>query len=207
MNGFGGRIVKALSFEDALDKDLKKKNFHVARNGTEHTFPEFTNRLRLSDDPTSLAIRFQPDGIACIGRVPRSFYYEAKASRYIEKTAYEQYMAIREANGILVIVFEWDTNYWRWNFIENIKLIPGGVTVNRFPPAKRFPVRDDWIIPRGSKRWETIRSNSSQASGTPYREVDITSLLYWEEFESKIIERLKNVDPNVGTESDTSAMR
>ena len=190
MSGFDNRTGKALPFEDALTKDLEGQGFCVARNGTEHTFPEFTGQLRRSNDSTSLAIRFQPDGVACIGRIPRSFYWEAKASRKIEKTAYEQYMAIHRMGGVLVVVFQWDTGDWRWNFIEDVRLIPGSDTVSKFPPDRRFPVVNEWITPRGSQRWEIVKSNSSQASGTPYREVNEASLLKWNAFKPAIVERL-----------------
>lgn len=187
--GINHRLGKSIPFEEAVADKLVQLGFHVARNGTEHTFPEFTKLLRRSEDSTSLAIRFQPDGVACIGDIPRSFYWEAKASNHIEKTAWEQYMNCHEVGNVLIIIFEYSSE-WRWNFIEDIQLIPASETVGRFPPCRRFPVVDGWITPRGSARWNEIKSRNPQASGTPYREVDMTSLLSWAEFKSKTVKRL-----------------
>jgi len=196
---FSDRIEKAKLFEKALIDELGKSGFYTACNGTEHTFPEFTNRLRLSNDPTSLAIRFQPDGVACLGNPPCSFYFEAKCSRYIERTAYEQYMNVYNAGNILVIIFEWSQADWRWNFIEDIHLVPGLLTVAPYPADKRWPVIDGWVTPRNSARWNKIKSSArgsgfipSSFSGTSYRKVKIASLLKWNVFKSMMLRKLEN---------------
>lgn len=186
---FNGRIVESTPFENRLFQEISKLGFDTAKNGTEHTHPDFVNRLRQSDDQSSLAIRFQPDGVACIGEIPRSFYVEAKAAKHIEKLAWEQYWKLYEAGNMLAIVF--GKLRWGWNFIENIRLVPAVETVAQFPPTKRFPIVDGWITPRASERWHRIvRSNNPQASGTPYREIDPTSLLRWGSFKHVVLERL-----------------
>jgi hypothetical protein len=188
-SGFQYRIERANKFETELFQRLQEMGFGVARNGTEHTHPDFVNLLRQSSDQTSLAIRFQPDGVACIGRIPRSFYVEAKAGKNIEKTAWEQYQKLVNAGNIVVVVFG-DLER-RWQFADGLGLINGNATVEAFPSNKRFPVIDGWITPRGSGRWEQLRPGIVGASGTPYRQVDVTSLFEWGIFKSAIIRRLE----------------
>lgn len=188
---FENRAQRSSEFENKLFDAIEKMGFAVARNGTEHTYPEFVSALHKSTDQTSLAIRFQPDGVAQIGKIPRSFYIEAKAAVTIERTAWEQYWKLHENGNVVVIVF--GKLDWQWNLLEDIKLIPAAETVERFPPERRFPVIDGWITPRGSQRWASIQQASPQASGTPYREVNDGSLQEWALFKSEIIKRLSGV--------------
>lgn len=186
---FKDRISVADEFSAALFNSVKQMGFHVALNGAEHTHPDFVNLVKQSTDTTSLMIRFQPDGVASIGRNEmRSFYLEAKNSNNIEKTAYEQYMNLYKIGGIVVIAF--GKLGWGFNFIEYIKLINGSDTVSKYDEHKRFPVIDEWITPRGSNRWDDVRQAAGQASGTPYREVAAASLIKWVEFKRTIIARL-----------------
>jgi len=191
-NGFSGRLEKASRFERELFGEIERLGFCVAMNGTEHTYPEFVEKLRQSTDQTSLAIRFQPDAVASINRIPRSFFVEAKAAHTMERLAWEQYWRLYCNGNVLVLVFE-DFN-WAWNFIEEINLITGEETVSSFPPEKRFPVIDGWITPRGSRRWRQLRGKIKRASFTPYREVDGSSLRLWGEFRDMIIDRLREIN-------------
>jgi len=175
-------------FQVELFGKLSAMGFTVALNGTEYTHPEFIAGLRNSEDQTSLAIRFAPDGVACIGKIPRSFYVEAKFARTIERNAWIQYGKLVEAGNILVIVFGWENNTV-FNFYENIKLIPGEISGLRYPASSRYPVEDGWIYPRKSKLWDN--SKSPKASGTPYKEVDLTSLIPFSEFYKEIVNRLR----------------
>lgn len=197
MSGFDKRTIKGSSFEEIVAEELELLGFHVARNGSEHTLHKFVDLLRDSKDPTSLAIRFQPDGVACIGKIPRSFYWEAKNGETIEKTAWEQYIKYHKAGSVMVLIIGPGSDI-HWNFIENIRLIPGEKTISSFPPRFRLPVKDGWITPRGSERWNQIREENPQACGTPYRKIDFTSLFRWKEFRHRILERLKSF---VGTET------
>lgn len=188
---FAARIATANQFQDELFAALETLGFQVAINGTEHTHPSFVERLRGSTDQTSLAIRFQPDGVACLGTLPRTLYVEAKNARNIERTAYEQYMKLHAAGNVLTIVF--GKLDWQWNFIERLTLVSGVVTVSKFPPAQRFPVEDDWIVPRRAHHWNTVRGTNPQASGTPYREILPSSLRPWSAFKSEVINRLTSL--------------
>jgi len=183
------RTAASQSFEQRLLDKLERSGFVVAMNGTEHTHSDFVGQLHQSTDQTSLAIRFQPDAVAHIGAVPRSFYVEAKAAKNIERTAYEQYMKLYTNGNVVVVVFE--KLDWHWNFIEDIKLVDGNETVGRFPPDKQFPVDGaGWITPRKCERWHNIKTHNPQASGTPYREIAVASLLQWRDFKDRIIQRL-----------------
>lgn len=188
---FKDRAQRSSKFENDLFDAVEKMGFAVARNGTEHTYPEFVNALHKSTDQTSLAIRFQPDGVAQIGQIPRSFYIEAKAAVTIEKTAWEQYWKLHESGNVVVIVF--GKLKWQWNLLENIALVAATETVGRFPLSRRFPIVDGWITPRGSQRWTNVRQSNQQASGTPYREVDVTSLQEWKLFKLQLVKRLNEV--------------
>jgi len=190
--GFGERIKTSVAFEKLLFEKLDEQGFAIAVNGTEHTHPGFVSQLLHSTDQTSLAIRFQPDGVACIGKTPRSFFIEAKAARNIEKTAYEQYMKLQVTGNIVIVVFE--KLGWGWNFIEDIKMTDGHETVASFPAEKRFPVSPDgWIYPRSGKRWRDIKQKVLRASGTPYREIDKVSLLPWSVFKDNVITKLRRL--------------
>jgi hypothetical protein len=183
------RTAASTAFEQHLFAEIQNLGFGVALNGTEHTHPDFVSRLHGSIDQTSLAIRYQPDAVACIGKIPRSFYVEAKAAKNIEKTAYKQYRKLQNSGNILVVVFE--KLDWRWNFVEDVQLIDGNITVSSFPISRRFPVDDEgWLCPRQCHWWHRIKARNPQASGTPYREVNQASLLEWAEFKRLIIERL-----------------
>jgi len=180
---FDDRIAKASAFEKQLFSKIEKMGFVVAINGTEHILPGFTDGLRKSTDQTSLAIRFQPDGVARIGIVPRSFYVEAKASKSIEKTAYEQYNKLRDAGNIVVIVFQ--PLNWKWCFVDEMPLEDGNITASRYAEDRRFPVDDEgWLCPRKSKH------GTQRGSGTPYRLLIESELIEWSKFRTKIIERL-----------------
>jgi hypothetical protein len=181
-------------FAALLFKEIESMGFTVALNGTEHTHPAFIERLRVSVDQTSLAIRFQPDGVASIGSIPRSLYIEAKNSKYhIEKLAYEQYMKLSGAGNIVAVVFglqqELDKSKWVFNFVENLVLIDGIATVSRFDPDKRHPVLDGWVYPRKGRRFYDLKT--PMASGTPYREIDPQSMLPFAQFKQMVIVKLR----------------
>jgi hypothetical protein len=128
--------------------------------------------------------------VACVGHIPRTFYVEAKAAKTIEKSAWEQYWKLVAAGNMLIIVFE--KIRWGWNFLEEIELIPAEKTIASFPPERRFPVVDGWITPRISDRWNRIRQQNPQASGTPYRFIDEASLRLWPDFKQAVIQRLQS---------------
>jgi len=181
---FDDRIKKASAFEKLLFEKIEGLGFIVAVNGTEHTHPEFTRDLRQSTDQTSLAIRFQPDGVARIGKIPRSFYVEAKSSKTIERTAYEQYKKLSDVGNIVVVVF-CDFG-WKWCFVDEMPLEDGADTVSCFTENRRFPVKDGWLYPR-----QTEHGTSGKGSGTPYRRIVEKDLREWPTLKMEILNRLK----------------
>lgn len=181
---FKDRIKVATEFERRLFEKIAEMGFRVAINGTEHTHPNFVKDLHSSRDQTSLAIRFQPDGVANIGRVPRSFYVEAKAAKTLERLAYEQYTKLHLSGNIVVLVFE--KLDWGWCFIEEVPLEQAETTVAPFPKNRRFPIVDGWLAPRKAGR------RFGSGSGTQYRHVVPSGLRPFDSFKSTIIERLKN---------------
>ena len=186
---FYQRQMHASQFEKRVFAELDCMGFGSAENGTEHTHPAFVTNLHRSTDQTSLSIRFQPDGVACYGDPPRSFYVEAKYASSIEKTAYEQYLNLYRAGNVVVVIF--GKLHMRWNFIENIGLVDGRTTVGAFPPHMQFPVHDGWIHPRNSTRENDLRAVYRMiGSGTPYREIDKSSLYAWAYFKPLVVIRL-----------------
>lgn len=180
---FKDRIEKASAFEKLLFETIESLGFVVAINGTEHTHPMFTSGLRKSTDQTSLAIRFQPDGVAHIGTIPRSFYVEAKASTAIERAAYEQYKKLSDAGSIVVVVF--GKLSWKWCFVDEMPIEDGNDTVAPFPENLRFPVKDGWLYPRKSNH------GTGRGSNTPYKNIIESDLRKWDTFKSAILNRLK----------------
>jgi hypothetical protein len=185
LRGIGFRTASGERFLQELVSDLKILGFTVALNGTEHTHASFVNRLRQSTDSVSLFIRFEPDGVICMGNPPKSWYIEAKSNISpkritLEKTAYEQYIKRTALGQIVAIVF--DVSGKRlWNLVDNIKFIDSQEYVQQY--RHPFPVIDGWITPRQSDYWmNTARWNNPQASGTSYKVVDLKSLLLWQEF-------------------------
>jgi len=197
--GFKDRIEAARIFENELFYEMNNLGFEVAKNGAEHTCQEFTKFIMPSSDQTSLAIRFAPDGVAAIGKTPRSFYVEAKYASNIEKTAYEQYMKLASVGNIVVLVFG-GYGDWMWQVIERVTLIDGDETVSSFPENMRYPVIDGWITPRKAddEHYKERKHNNGGFSGTPYREVYYSSLLDWRIFKCDMLSILKRDYINLG---------
>ena len=183
---FEERIRKASVFEKQVFDAIEKLGFAVAINGTEHTHPDFIKSLRKSVDQTSLAIRFQPDGVAQIGKIPRSFYVEAKASKTIEKTAYEQYQKLCNVGNIVVVIFE--PFKWMWCFADEMPLEDGNDTVLKYAKSRRFSVENGWMYPRKS-----AHGTGGRGSNTPYRCIKMRELREWATFESEIVHRLASL--------------
>lgn len=188
--GFSKRLRKARMFEKQVFAEIEAMGFQIALNGTEHTHPRFVAQLRNSQDQTSLAIRFQPDGVACTEVDSHTFYVEAKNAKTIEKLAYEQYIKLSDSGNIVVVVF--GQLNWGWTLANYLTLVDGNETVKSFPPDRRFRVIDGWLYPRLSSHWETIKWYNPQAAGTPYREIDSNSLLPWSQFRQFMLIILKS---------------
>ena len=183
---FEDRQNQGLRFEAELFQAVQEMGFNIAINGTEHTHPEFVSQLHRSTDQTSLAVRFQPDGVASVGKIPRTFYIEAKNSKMIEKTAHQQYCKLATLDNIVVVVFKPLSN--GWCFADSMPLIHGSETVKPFPIGRRFPVDEDgWLCPR------QVGRRPSRGSGTSYREIDPARLELWADFKSKVCSVLAGV--------------
>jgi hypothetical protein len=201
MSNFDDRLERAKNYETALINMLNLSGFVTALNGTEHTHPDFVNKLRNSEDPTSLSIRFQPDGVAYIGNTPRSFYFEAKSSSTIEKNAYDQYMNLA-CNGNIVVLFfgsSGDEIVFRWVFVEDLKFTNSEYLLKKFKnqkgsKQKYIPIIYNWFYPRklndiDYNEWKV----KYKASGTPYANIDKSCLLDSDVFKNLMVEKLKNI--------------
>ena len=141
----------------------------VAKNGTEHTHPDYVDAIRNKEDPGSLMVRFAPDGIALTTK--RTIYWEAKSGNNLERFAYETYMNYY-AMGVAVMVFVRRNDgcvYWQW--VQCIGFVPSCDVIGRHLPDRRHPLdEDDWICPRMGHGY------AGSGSGTAYREIDFSSL-------------------------------
>jgi len=193
--GFEQRIAISEKFEDVVEEGLKASGFSVVPSGTEHTYPDFIEELRLSTDPNSLFLRFEPDFAIHTAKEydepPISCCVEAKAGKKltIEKTAYEQYMKRVSLGQLIAVVFECENNEILWNFVEDIVLIPGEKTVSVFLPERRFAVIDGWICPRETPYGREVLRKNPRMSGTPLRYVNSQSLLPWADFKQRFFEK------------------
>ena len=164
------RLKTGQAFEDEVEAYCAHYSLTVARNGTEHTHPEFVSHLRGLEDSASKFIRFAPDGVALL-KASGVIHWEAKASINLEKDAYETYVKY-QAMGCSVCVFFKDGENVYKQFVDQVGFIPSDAVVGRVPPRMRYPIdEDDWITPRKSKS-----GKRGSGSGTPYKEVDAGSL-------------------------------
>jgi len=184
---FKERTNRGDIFSTRIFDDLDKWGFDVALNGTEHTHPEFIKQLHSSTDPTSLMIRYQPDGVASIGTVPRSFYLEVKASKYIERDAYLNYTRLQMLGGVVYIVFA-HNDFIGFSEVQNIEF--------ESIISSSIPVENGWLCPRQRVDWETYRK-TYKGSGTPFRGVDIKCLREWSIFKQTVVEKLSKENKNV----------
>lgn len=181
------RIKTGEAFCNDVFTELKAMGYDVARNGTEHTHPEFVTSLRRSQDATSLMVRYAPDGVVGFGNPTCSAYVEAKYAKSIERDAYLNYKRLADFGAIVVIVFgQGDTKAFA--FAERLKLLPA-------PDDCRWPVVDGWICPREHPQfWEMKRRGEVRGSGTPHRFVIWDQLTDWVHFDLLLKERMGVVD-------------
>jgi len=173
---FQKRLDVAKEFEDELLAYLQGHPTVATAivNGTEHTHPEFVELLRNNDREASRFIRFAPDGVMLLtaGDV---IHYDAKAAKTIEKDAYGTYMDYVRCGCRVLLFVKYDNTVYCQD-VDKLRLIDGNDTVAPFKPERRFPVDDDgWICPRQSSGYSR-RNYGSNMSGTPYREIDFTSM-------------------------------
>lgn len=171
MSNFNSRIAAGAKFEDDVERFCCEMFNSVARNGTEHTHPVFVELLRRNNSEASKFVRFAPDGVmlSANGSV---FHWEAKASKAIEKDAYDTYLKYTTMGcNVLMFVKNPKNKIVYWQRVERVGFIPSAVVVGGFPENKRHPIDDDdWLCPRNG------HGNAGFGSGTPYREIDFGSL-------------------------------
>ena len=168
--GFEARLNAGIAFEQEVERYLERNPdiLAVARNGTEHTHPEFVARLRCCADATVQFIRFAPDGVA-LSRTISVFHWEAKCSHCIERDAYETYLQYQSA-GCDVLLFLRTGQGIFASWVSELPFIPSRQVVERYREELRFPVHQGWICPRNARNQHDLLTGS----GTPYREIDLT---------------------------------
>jgi hypothetical protein len=174
---FKDRLIIAREFEEAVERFCRAVSITVAKNGTEHTHPEFVRQLRTLNDPGAKFVRFAPDGVMLTAR--GVIHWEAKASKALERDAYETYMRYH-AMGCAVRLFvrRPDDGVVFSQLVHQVGFIPSCDVVGQFHPSRRHPIdADDWICPRGGSGY------AGAGSGTPYREFDFGSMRVINDFD------------------------
>lgn len=179
---FSDRLIVAKHFEDAVERFCKTFSVSVAKNGTEHTHPDFVAHLRSLNDNGSKFVRFAPDGVMLTGS--GVIHWEAKASKALERDAYETYMRYHNM-GCAVRIFVQRPGdklvFSQW--VNEMGFVPSVDVVGKFQPSRRHPIdSDDWICPRSGSGY------AGSGSGTPYREIDFDSLRCIENFHAATME-------------------
>ena len=170
---FDARIQRGEQFEEELMELLSGNPnvVSVCQNGTEHTHPAFVSLLRDNNSPAAKMVRYAPDGVVLL-KTKEVVHFDAKCAKSIEKDAYESYLGLTTI-GCTVLLFVKHEGVIYWQDITKLTLIPGSTTVAPFPEHRRLPVGDDgWIYPRRNRP-----RMSGDMSGTPYREIDFSSML------------------------------
>lgn len=187
--GTNGRAAYGEEFSKEIFEDLQRWGFSVAMNGTEHTHSDFVKLLKTSRDKTSLMIRYAPDGVIAIGKVPRSAYVEAKRSKYIERDAYENYLRLANDGAIVFVVFSVGGNKL-FDLAQNIQFLPPH-------ELNDWPLDDDgWMCPRLHPNFLEKKRNGFNGSGTPYKAVAWENLHKWDNFKSHAIAEMTNLGIN-----------
>ncbi len=172
MNAFHKRLMPGVEAEkQAVDIINSISGVDaVALNGTEHTHPEFVDKLRRNNSDQSMFVRYAPDGVML--KCGKVVHFDVKAAKTIEKNAYNTYMRYKLAGCSVVLIVK-HNNDWFIQRIDKLRLIDGRTSVAGFPNP--FPVDEDgWICPRNSGR-----QLSGAMSGTPYRYIDMESMMPW----------------------------
>lgn len=178
---FHARAVRGQQFTARVFDDLRRWGFLIAKNGTEHTHPDFVAALRSSTDVTSLMIRYAPDGVLAYGKPAHSAYVEAKDSVFIEKLAYENYMRLALYGGIVAVVFG-QLGVIRYEFVENLAF---SMSLNTTWPKDA----EGWTCPRLHPQWEQLK-REYKGSGTPFKKIEWSELLEWNIFADVMKARL-----------------
>jgi len=168
---FADRLSGAKQFEVDVESYLnsRKSMSAVAVNGTEHTHPDFVDRLRRNNSTESKFVRFAPDGV-CLSASGTVTHWEAKASKNIEKDAYETYMKYSDMGCSVVIFAKHPSGIVYCQYVHAVGFIPSSDVVGKYG-SRGHPIDEcDWICPRMG------HGDAGRGSGTSYREIDFLSM-------------------------------
>lgn len=157
------------NFEDVCFAYWQAVSVTAVRNGTEHTHPEFVERLRYNDHPTAYFIRFAPDGCALLGD-GSVIHWEAKSTQNIEKNAYQTYTRFHNMGCKLILVSrDIKTGDVYAQSINKVSFTPSIQVVSKF--KQQHPIdNDDWICP------DKAKVKPTKGSRNPYRQIDHRSM-------------------------------
>lgn len=168
MSGFARRSTRSIQFERACLAYFKAKGLDCTVNGSEHTHTHLVEKFRRDDSLRARMVRFTPDAMVCMdGNI---CYFEAKAGQSIEKAAYLTYCHI-EKHIMPVVVVSWTKNgAIKWQFCSKIQFKPSQEVVKKHGDFAHPIDPDGWISPRVGHGF------AGNGSGTPYREVELSSM-------------------------------
>jgi hypothetical protein len=171
--GFSERLNQAIAFENEIMEYLNMKSVIAAKNGTEHTHPEFVINIRNNTDSGSKFVRFAPDGILLKNN--KTIHWEAKCAKSIEMDAYNTYMKYYEMGCVVVLfVKKKNNNAVYWCYIQDLQFLP---------------IPDDWVTNEyGWLAPKAMNGVKYNGSGTPYKLIDFNSMKVIDDFYKKIPE-------------------
>lgn len=166
---FAERKSQGEQFELAVEDYLHRFAKLVAKNGTEHTHPEFSKAIICLEDRAAKAVRFAPDGVALLND-ERLIHWEAKIGENLERSAYEAYLGYAQMGCRVVLFVQRSVSQVYWQDVRRIEFVPSEDVVGKFPESLRHPVIDGWISPRLG------HGNAGRGSGTAYKQIDFDSM-------------------------------
>lgn len=187
MSGFARRIQQSTQFEHCCLAYFKARGMDCTVNGSEHTHAPLVDKFRRDDSLRARLVRFTPDTMVFMDG--NLCYFEAKAGQSIEKAAYLTYCHI-EKHIMPVVVVLWTKNgAVKWQFCSQIQFKPSLVVVEKYGDRAHPIDIDGWISPRNGHGF------AGNGSGTPYREVQLSSMKAIEDFWPVLLSNAPEVVP------------
>jgi hypothetical protein len=187
MSGFAKRLELSQHFEKCCLAYFKGRGIDYTVNGSEHTHAELVKRFRDDDSLRARQVRFTPDTMVYMeGNL---CYFEAKAGQTIEKAAYLTYLHIIH-HAMPVVVMLWAKNgLVKWQFCERIRFLSSADIVAKHGQYAHPIDAEGWIVPRMGHGF------AGNGSGTPYREVQLSSMNTVRDFWQVLIEAAPHLIP------------
>lgn len=170
--GINERLGRATRFEQWIIEYLRRSPAIVAvtEAGAGVRAPEFQHALCQLKTPQARLHRYHPDGHFIHSDIV--YYFDTKIGLTLERDAYLTYRHYSRAMTSPVVLFVLHDEWVHWQYVHRIAFRDSTGIVAQYPPARRFPVIDNWIYPRDGDQ----RHVTKDMSGTPYAYMKLDSL-------------------------------